>query len=75
MTYHIDSDHADTIRERFGDPQQQGFSERFMRPQPCACNVCLTADQMRDDAPATAAALRGEFCERNENETTKGITI
>ena len=36
MSYHIDSDYADTIRERFGDPVQQGFSERFMRPQPCA---------------------------------------
>jgi hypothetical protein len=35
MTYHIDSDRADTIRERFGEPVQQGFSERFMRPQPC----------------------------------------
>ncbi len=70
MNYH-DDDHADTIRERFGDPVQQGFSERFMRPQPCTCHVCLTAEKMRDDAPATAKALRDEFCERKENETTK----
>jgi hypothetical protein len=56
MSYHIDSDHADTIRERFGDPQQQGFSERFMRPQPCAAPLYQ----------------RGKVCERNENKTTKG---
>jgi hypothetical protein len=56
MTYHIDDDYSDTIRERFGDPQQQGFSERFMRPQPCAA-----AENKRD-----------EFYELNKNETTKG---
>jgi hypothetical protein len=56
MSYHIDGDYADTIRERFGDPVQQGFSERFMRPQPCAA-----MDEKRN-----------EFCERNENKTTKG---
>jgi len=56
MSYHIDSDRADTIRERFGDPVQQGFSERFMRPPPCA-------------APMVEQA---EINNETKSETTKG---
>ncbi len=60
MSYH-DDDHADTARERFGDPQQQGFSERYMRPQPCTM-----PEQIKPNGPETAKTLKEIFCE-NQN--------
>ena len=36
MKYGNDPEARAEYSERFGDPQQQGIHETFMRPQPCA---------------------------------------
>jgi len=70
MTRHdYASEERETYNDRFGDPETQvGIGERYMRFQPpgaCDCRTCVAAERMHDVGPSTAAALRDEFCERN----------